>query len=65
MYDNYLLIEIIGEEGMPLAKEIIIQAEEMKARPYFKIINNENSDFVFFFIFIISLYFYNNYIIVI
>ena len=36
-----LLIEIIGEEGMPLAKEIIRQAEEMKARPYFKIINNE------------------------
>ena len=36
-----VLIEIIGEEGMPLAKEIIRQAEEMKARPYFKIINNE------------------------
>ena len=36
-----ILIEIIGEEGMPLAKEIIKQAEEMKARPYFKIINYE------------------------
>jgi len=36
-----ILIEIIGEEGLPLAKEIIRQAEDMKARPYFKIINNE------------------------
>lgn len=36
-----ILIEIIGEEGIPLAKEIIKQAEEIKARPYFKIINNE------------------------
>ena len=36
-----VLIEVIGEEGMPLAKEIIRQAEEMKARPYFKIVNHE------------------------
>ena len=36
-----ILIEIIGEEGLPLAKELIRQAEEMNARPYFKIVNNE------------------------
>ena len=36
-----ILIEVIGEEGMPLAKELVRQAEEMKARPYFKIINVE------------------------
>ncbi|MCI9063813.1 MAG: aminopeptidase [Clostridia bacterium] len=36
-----ILIEVIGEDGMPLAKELIKQAEEIKARPYFKIINHE------------------------
>lgn len=36
-----LLVEVIGEDGIPLAKEVIRQAEEMKARPYFKIVNNE------------------------
>lgn len=36
-----ILVEIIGEDGIPLAKEIIKKAEEMKARPYFKIINTE------------------------
>ena len=36
-----VLIEVIGEDGMPLAKELIKQAEQIKARPYFKIVNNE------------------------
>lgn len=36
-----LLIEVLGEEGIPLAKELIKQAEKMKARPYFNIINYE------------------------
>ena len=36
--DN-LLIEVLGEEGMPLAKELMRQAEQMKARPYFNIVN--------------------------
>ena len=36
-----ILIEILGEEGIPLAKEIIKKAEEIGARPYFNIINYE------------------------
>lgn len=36
-----LLIEVLGEDGIPLAKELIKQAEEMKARPYFNIVNYE------------------------
>ena len=38
--DN-LLIEVLGEEGMPLAKELMRQAEQMKARPYFNIVDYE------------------------
>ena len=38
--DN-ILIEILGEEGVPLAKEIIKRAEELGAKPYFNIINFE------------------------
>ena len=38
--DN-LLIEIIGEDGILLAKELIKKAEELGARPYFNIINYE------------------------
>ena len=38
--DN-ILIEVLGEEGIPLAKEIIKKAEELGARPYFNIINYE------------------------
>lgn len=36
-----ILIEILGEEGIPLAKEIIKKAEKLGARPYFNIINYE------------------------
>lgn len=36
-----ILVEILGEEGIPLAKEIIKKAEELGARPYFNIINYE------------------------
>jgi len=36
-----ILIEIIGEQGIPLAKELIKKAEELGARPYFNIINYE------------------------
>ncbi len=36
-----LLVEILGEDGILLAKEIIKQAEEMGAKPYFNIINYE------------------------
>ena len=39
--NDKLLIEVLGEEGMPLAKELMKQAEEMKAIPYFNIINYE------------------------
>lgn len=39
--DENILIEIIGEEGIPLAKEIIRRAEELRARPYFNIISHE------------------------
>ncbi len=38
---EHILIEILGEEGIPLAKEIIKKAEELGARPYFNIINYE------------------------
>ena len=36
-----ILIEVLGEEGIALAKEIIRRAEELGARPYFNIINYE------------------------
>lgn len=36
-----ILIEILGEDGIPLAKEIIKRAEELGARAYFNIINYE------------------------
>ncbi len=36
-----ILVEILGEEGIPLAKEIIRNAERLGARPYFNIINYE------------------------
>lgn len=36
-----ILIEVLGEEGIPLAKELLRQTEEMKARPYFNIVNYE------------------------
>lgn len=36
-----ILIEVLGEDGIPLAKEIIRQAEEMNAKPFFNIINYE------------------------
>lgn len=38
---EHILIEILGEEGIPLAKEIIKEAEKLGARPYFNIINYE------------------------
>lgn len=38
--DN-ILIEILGEDGIPLAKELIKKAEELGAKPYFNIINYE------------------------
>lgn len=38
--DN-VLIEILGEDGIPLAKEIIKKAEKLGAKPYFNIINYE------------------------
>lgn len=36
-----ILIEILGEDGIPLGKEIIKQAEKIGARPFFNIINYE------------------------
>ena len=36
-----ILIEVLGEEALPLAKELVRQSEEMKARPYFNIVNYE------------------------
>lgn len=36
-----ILIEILGEDGTPLAKELIKQAERLGAKPYFNIINYE------------------------
>lgn len=38
---DHILIEILGEEGIPLAKELIKKAEELGARPYFNIVNYE------------------------
>ncbi len=38
--DN-ILIEILGEDGIPLAKELIKKAEELGAKPFFNIINYE------------------------
>ena len=38
--DN-ILIEILGEEAIPLAKELIKRAEELGAKPQFNIINYE------------------------
>ena len=38
--DN-ILIEILGEEAIPLAKELIKRAEELDAKPQFNIINYE------------------------
>lgn len=38
---EHILIEILGEEAIPLAKEIIKKAEELEARPHFNIINYE------------------------
>lgn len=39
--EENILIEVLGEEGIPLAKEIIKRAEELGAKPYFNIINYE------------------------
>lgn len=36
-----ILVEILGEDGIPLAKEIIKKAKDIGARPYFNIINYE------------------------
>lgn len=38
--DN-ILIEILGEDGIPLAKELIKKAEELGEKPYFNIIHYE------------------------
>ncbi len=39
--DDNILIEVLGEDGMELAKELIKRAEELGAKPYFNIINYE------------------------
>lgn len=39
--NDKLLIEVLGEDGIPLAKELLKQAEEMNAIPYFNIVNYE------------------------
>ena len=39
--EEHILVEILGEAGIPLAKEIIKRAEQLGARPYFNIINYE------------------------
>ena len=36
--DN-ILIELLGEDGIPLAKELSKKAELLGAKPYFNIIN--------------------------
>lgn len=36
-----ILIELLGEDGLPLAKELIKKAEELGASPFFNIINYE------------------------
>ena len=38
--DN-ILIEMLGEGGLPLGKELIRRAEELGAKPQFNIINYE------------------------
>ncbi len=38
---EHILVEILGEEGIPLAKEIIKKAQELGAKPQFNIINYE------------------------
>lgn len=38
---EHILVEILGEEAIPLAKEIIKNAERLGARPYFNIVNYE------------------------
>ena len=39
--DENILIEIIGEDSIPLAKELILQASKIGAKPFFNIINYE------------------------
>ena len=39
--NDKVLIEVIGEEGLPLAKELMKQANQLKAKPFFNIINYE------------------------
>lgn len=39
--EENILIEILGEDGIPLAKEIINQAYKIGAKPFFNIINYE------------------------
>ena len=39
--EENILIEVFGEDGIPLAKEIIKKAEELGARPYFNMVNDE------------------------
>lgn len=39
--DDNILIEILGEEAIPLAKELIKKAEKLGAKPQFNIINYE------------------------
>ncbi len=36
-----ILIELLGEESLPLAKELMRKAEELGAKPFFNIVNNE------------------------
>lgn len=36
-----VLIELLGEDGIPLAKELIKKAEELGAKPYFNMVNYE------------------------
>lgn len=38
---EHILIEILGEDAIPLGKELIKQAEQLKAYPYFNIVNYE------------------------
>lgn len=39
--NEHILIEILGEDAIPLGKELIKQAEQIGAYPYFNIINYE------------------------
>lgn len=36
-----ILIEVLGEDGIPLAKELIKNAEALGAKPYFNVVNYE------------------------